>query len=129
MTEKTIHEGRNVKRIREILGIKQDALAMELGLSQQAVSALEQKEALDKDMIEKIAKVMKVTPESIKTFSEESVVNIISNTFTSHDTSTMNAVNYYPTFNALEKMIELYDALLKSEREKIVLLEKMLEKK
>lgn len=81
MTEKTIHEGRNVKRIREILGIKQDALAMELGLSQQAVSALEQKEALDKDMIEKVAKVMKVTPESIKTFSEESVVNIISNTF------------------------------------------------
>lgn len=129
MTEKTIHEGRNVKRIREILGIKQDALALELGLSQQAVSALEQKEALDKDMIEKIAKVMKVTPESIKTFSEESVVNIISNTFTSHDTSTMNAVNYYPTFNALEKMIELYDALLKSEREKIALLEKMLEKK
>jgi transcriptional regulator with XRE-family HTH domain len=129
MTEKTIHEGRNVKRIREILGIKQDALAVELGLSQQAVSALEQKEALDKDMIEKIAKVMKVTPESIKTFSEESVVNIISNTFTSHDTSTMNAVNYYPTFNALEKMIELYDALLKSEREKIALLEKLLEKK
>jgi hypothetical protein len=30
MTEKTIHEGRNVKRIREILGIKQDALAMHL---------------------------------------------------------------------------------------------------
>jgi len=29
MTEKTIHEGRNVKRIREILGIKQDTLAME----------------------------------------------------------------------------------------------------
>jgi len=28
---KTIHEGRNVKRIREILGIKQEALALELG--------------------------------------------------------------------------------------------------
>lgn len=41
----------------------------------------------------------------------------------------MNAVNYYPTFNALEKMIELYDALLKSEREKIVLLERLLEKR
>ncbi len=33
--EKTMHEGRNVKRIREILGIKQDTLAIELGLSQQ----------------------------------------------------------------------------------------------
>lgn len=129
MTEKIIHEGRNVKRIREILGIKQDALALELGLSQQAVSALEQKEALDKEMIEKIAKILKVTPESIKTFSEESVINIISNTFTSNDTSTLHAVNYYPTFNAIEKVIELYDALLKSEREKIALLEKMIDKK
>lgn len=128
MTEKTVHEGRNVKRIREILGIKQDALALELGLSQQAVSALEQKEALDKDMLDKIAKAMKITPESIKSFNEEGIVNVISNTFNSHDTSTMNAINYYPTFNALDKMIELYEALLKSEREKIALLEKMMRK-
>lgn len=126
MTKKTIHEGRNVKRIREIPGIKQDALAMELGISQQAISALEQKEALEKEIPDKLAKALKVTPESIKTFSEESVINIISNTFNSHDTSTMNAVNYYPTFNALDRMIDLYEALLKSEREKITLLEKML---
>ena len=39
-----VHQGHNVKRIREILGIKQDALAIKLGLSQQAVSQLEQKE-------------------------------------------------------------------------------------
>jgi len=56
MTEKAIHEGRNVKRIREMLGIKQDALAMELGLSQQAVSSLEQKEALDKEVLKKLLK-------------------------------------------------------------------------
>jgi transcriptional regulator with XRE-family HTH domain len=48
-----VHEGRNVKRIREILGIKQDALAMDPGISQQAISALEQKEALDREMLEK----------------------------------------------------------------------------
>jgi transcriptional regulator with XRE-family HTH domain len=129
MTEKTVHEGRNVKRIREILGIKQEALAMELGLSQQAVSALEQKEALDRDMLGKIARAMRITPESIKSFNEEGIVNVISNTFNSHDTSTMNAINYYPTFNALDKMIELYEALLRSEREKNALLEKMLDKK
>lgn len=28
---KTIHEGRNIKRFREMLGLKQDALAYELG--------------------------------------------------------------------------------------------------
>jgi len=125
MTEKTIHEGRNVKRIREILGIKQDALAMELGLSQQAISSLEQKEALDKDMIEKVAKALKVPAEAIRNFSDETAINIISNTF--HD----NAVNmnYQCSFNPLEKMVELYEALLKSEREKIALLERMMEKK
>ncbi len=126
MTEKTIHEGRNVKRIREILGIKQDALAMELGLSQQAVSALEQKEALDKDMIEKIAKVLKVTPEAIKSFNEETTINFISSTFNHHDNS---SVYGHYTFNPVEKVVELYEALLKSEREKIALLEKMIDKK
>ena len=64
MNEKTVHEGRNVKRIREILGIKQDTLANELGLSQQAISALEQQEALDKDMLEKVAKALKVSTEA-----------------------------------------------------------------
>lgn len=136
MNEKTIHEGRNVKRIREILGIKQDALALELGLSQQAVSALEQKEALDKDMLEKIARALKVPSEAIKNFDDSAAINIISTTFSSHDTSTMNAVNYYPTFNPIDKLLQmfeenkkLYEALLKSEREKIALLERVLNQK
>jgi len=125
MTEKTIHEGRNVKRIREILGIKQDALALELGLTQQAVSSLEQKEKIDDKILGDVAKILKVPVEAIKNFSDEVAINIISNTF--HD----NAVNmnYQCSFNPLEKMVELYEALLKSEREKIALLEKMMEKK
>lgn len=134
MTEKTVHEGRNVKRIREILGIKQDALAMELGLSQQAVSALEQKEALEKDMLDKVAKALKVPSEAIKNFDEQSTINIIANTVTNYDNGSL--LSYQPTFNPLEKYIEqveenkkLYEALLKSEREKIALLEKMIEKK
>ena len=130
MTEKTIHEGRNVKGIREILGIKQDALAMELGLSQQAVSALEQKEALDKEMIEKIAKVLKVTPDVIKSFNEENTINIFSNTY--HDNSSiLGTYNFNPLekyVEALEENKKLYERLLQSEREKIALLEKMIDK-
>lgn len=131
MNEKTVHEGRNVKRIREILGIKQDTLAAELGLSQQAVSALEQKEALDKDMLEKVAKVLKITPEAIKSFNEENTINIFSNTY--HDNSSI--LGTY-NFNPLDKLIEaldenkkLYSALLKEKDEKIALLEKIIEKK
>jgi len=122
MTEKTIHEGRNVKRIREMLGIKQDALAIDLGLSQQAISALEQKEALDKDMLEKIAAVLKVPVEAIKNFDEESAINIIANTF--NDTSFSHNI-FHPhncTFNAIDKIVELYD-------EKIALYERMLKEK
>src|SRR5258708_1642386 len=46
MAENTIHQGRNIKRFREMLGVKQDALAMELGddWNQQKVSLLEQRE-------------------------------------------------------------------------------------
>ncbi len=69
-----MHEGRNVKRIREILGIKQDMLASELGLSQQAISQLEQKEALDKDLLEKVAAALKIPVEAIKDFDEDKAI-------------------------------------------------------
>ncbi|HMU47358.1 MAG TPA: helix-turn-helix transcriptional regulator [Chitinophagaceae bacterium] len=128
MTEKAIHEGRNVKRIREILGMKQETLAHELGLSQQAISALEQKEALDKDMLEKVAAALKVPTDTIKNFNEEAAINIISTTFHSHDNSTSIAYQSTLNFNPIDKMVELYEALLKSEKEKSALLERMLEK-
>lgn len=132
MTGKTIHEGHNVKRIREMLRIKQDTLASDLGLSQQAISALEQKESLDKDMLEKVAQALKVPVEAIKEFNEENVINNISCNF--HDSPNSASVVY--NFNPIEKLIavmeenkSLYERLLQTEREKVALLEKMLEKK
>lgn len=112
------HEGRNIKRIREILGIKQETLAIDLGLSQQAISSLEQKETLDLPTLEKVAKTLGVTPEVIKNFNDEAAFNIIMNTFNDHSAN----INYQCTFNPIDKIIELYDALLKAEREKFELL-------
>lgn len=130
MTEKTIHEGRNVKRFREMLGIKQDALANALGedWNQKKISLLEAKEQIEPGTLEEVAKALKVPVDSIKNFSEDAAINIISTTFNSHDQSTSVAYQSSLTFNPLEKMVELYEALLKSEREKIALLEKMLNK-
>jgi transcriptional regulator with XRE-family HTH domain len=131
MNDKTVHEGRNVKRIREILGIKQDTLANELGLSQQAISALEQKEALDKDMLEKIANVLKISPQAIKEFSEESIINNISCNFSDHAANNVN-YNFSPIDKILEMMEEikkLHSDLLKAKDEQIELLKKMIEKK
>lgn len=132
--EKTIHEGRNVKRIREMLGIKQDALAMELGddWNQKKISLLEQKETIDDTLLQMVAKVLKVPAEAIKNFDESSAINIISNTF--HNTQGL--INYNPTFNPLDKYLEameenkkLYERLLESEKQKNELLERMMKEK
>ncbi|MEO3407640.1 helix-turn-helix transcriptional regulator [Mucilaginibacter sp. CAU 1740] len=129
-TPKNIHQGRNIKRFREMMGLKQEALAIALGeeWSQKRVSLLEQKEKIEDDILKQVAEILKVPVDAIKNFSEDSVLNIISNTFTSTDTSTLNAINYQPTFHPIDKVIELfeenklYEQLLASEREKVEIL-------
>ncbi len=120
--DKKIHEGRNVKRFREMLGIKQDVLANELGddWNQQKISLLEQKEVIDTPLLQQISTALKIPLEAIQNFDEEQAINIISNTF--HDTQGL--INYNPTFvnNPVDKLIQLHD-------EKIVLYERMLKEK
>jgi len=56
--EQKIHQGRNVKRFREMLGIKQDALAFDLGedWNQKKISVLEQKEVVEYALLQKYPK-------------------------------------------------------------------------
>ncbi len=105
----TLHIGKKISRIRELRGMKQEALAAELGISQQAVSKIEQSAEVEEDALERIAKVLGVTIEGLKHFTEDSVFNNINNF---HDNSIQN------NFNPIEKVIELYERLLQSEREK-----------
>lgn len=130
---KTIHEGRNVKRFREMLGIKQEALAIALGddWNQKKISLLEAKENIESGILEDVAKALKVPVEAIQNFDETAAINIIANTF--HDEASAYTENYKCTFNPLDKLIEqveknekLYAELLKEKDEKIALLEKML---
>ena len=119
---KHIHQGRNVKRFREMLGIKQEALAYELGedWNQQKISQLEQKEKIEENLLSQIAEVLKLPVEAFQNFDEEQAVNIISTTF--HHTQ--GIVNYNPTFqnNPIDKLVQLHE-------EKIVLYERMLKEK
>lgn len=133
--EKVIHQGRNVKRFREMLGIKQEGLAQELGedWNQRKVSLLEQKEVIEPELLDQISKVLKVPVEAIKNFDEEKAVNIIANTF--NDEAAAYVQNYKCTFNPLDKWSEeiaenrrLYERLLQAEKEKMELLQKLLEK-
>jgi len=126
---KNNHIGRKISRIRELRGMKQETLAEELGISQQAVSNIENSEKVDDVKLEEIAKALGVTKEGIENFSEENVLNIISNTFTSNDSSTINAINVQPNFNPLDKVVELYERLVQAEKDKVTYLEKLLKNK
>src|ERR1700744_1295558 len=128
MAETTSHIGRKIRKIRELRGIKQEALAAELGISQQAVSKIEQSADVEEEALKKIAKVLGVTAEAIKNFSDEAVVNYF-NTFNDNSTNNGAVYAFNSTFNPVEKLIEvyeenkkLYEQLLASEREKVELL-------
>lgn len=107
------HEGYNVKRLREILHIKQDVLADALGISQQSVSVLESKETIDPETIEKIAKALKGPIEAIKKFDEEAIFNIIANTYND------NSASVHYSFNPVDKIVELYERMIKEKDELI----------
>lgn len=132
MTEKKIHQGRNIKRFREILGIKQEALAFELGedWNQKKVSLLEQKELIENNILDQVAKILKVPVEAIENFDEDSAINIIANTF--HDSAVASnftdssQANFNCTFNPLDKMVELYERMLQQQKEMIEKLEKLI---
>lgn len=121
------HIGRKISRIRELRGMKQETLALELSVSQQTVSKLEQSAEIEESTLVKIASVLGLSSDSIRNFSEDAIFNIIGNTVTNHDNGAL--FNYYPTFNPIDKLIEimeenkkLYERLLDSEREKVAIL-------
>jgi len=123
------HIGRNISRIRELRDMKQEALAQALGTNQQAISAMENSETIDEEKLAAVAKALGVTAEGIKNYSDENILSIINNTFNSHDSSTLNAVNFQPTFNPLDKIVELYERLVQAEKDKVEYLEKIVKGK
>lgn len=133
MQNKKIHQGRNIKRFREMLGIKQEALAFELGddWNQKKVSLLEQKETVESDILAQVAKILKVPAEAIENFNEEQAVNVIANTYSFQDfkdNAIASGFNYQPSFNPIDKMVELYERMLEQQKEMIEKLEKILNK-
>lgn len=124
MPNRKVHEGRNLKRFREMLGIKQDALAYELGedWSQKKISLLEQKETIELPLLQQLSAILKIPVEAIQNFDEEQAVNMISNTFNIEKDAYIGNSN--PTFNInpIEELRKLHD-------EKIALYERMLREK
>jgi transcriptional regulator with XRE-family HTH domain len=124
-----MHIGRKIERIRIIRGMKQETLAAALGLSQQAVSKLEKSDEIEEERLEKVAQALEVPIDVLKNFNEDAAINVFGNTITNtnHDQSAM--VSYQPTFNPIDKIVELYEKIVKLEQEKNALLESLLRKK
>ncbi|WP_374173232.1 helix-turn-helix domain-containing protein [Flavobacterium tructae] len=123
--EQKIHQGRNVKRFREMLNIKQEALAYDLGedWNQKKISMLEQKDVIEDKLLKQISAVLKIPVEAFQNFDEEQAINIISNTF--HEGAVAvgnNSGHVSTTINPLDKLIQLHE-------EKIALYERMLKEK
>jgi transcriptional regulator with XRE-family HTH domain len=136
MPNKTIHQGRNVKRFREMLGIKQEALAFDIGddWSQKKISLLEAKETIDPKLLQQISAALKIPVEAFENFDEEQAVNVIANTF--GDNGIGYQRNDNPTFHPIDKLVELheqrialYERMLKEKEEMMIELKKLISSK
>ncbi len=112
------HVGRNLQRVRIYFGIKQDALAKDLGISQQAISKIEQQEEIEPEMLKKISELIGVSPELIESFDVERAIYNINNYNYPDATITEGSTAIVQQINPVEKIVELYERLLRSEREK-----------
>lgn len=134
--EKRTHHGHAIKRLRHTLGIKQDALASDVGLKQQTISVYEQKPVIEDDMLQKFASALNVSVDLIKELEEDPLTIIFENN-NSIETNIGHASigNYIHedhsvhNYNPVNQIAELLQQLLESENEKIALLEKLLKER
>ena len=124
------HVGRNLQRIRVYLGMKQEALAADLGVNQQIISKIEKQEEIEEGFLKRIAEVLGISEEVIKDFDvEKTIFNINHHNYKDANISE-GATTYaiVQQINPLEKIVELYERLLKSEQDKIEILKKHMKK-
>ena len=122
-----------------MLQVKQQSLATALGSdwNQKKISQLEDKETIDPAILEEVAKALNVPVDAIKNFDPQAAIYNIQNNYEGANTgvASVSIANYNCTFNPLDELLKtieenkkLYERLLQAEKEKVALLEKMLNK-
>ena len=116
--------GRKIEKVRKLRGLTQDDLGHGLGITKQAVSKLEQSDVIENDRLFQIAEVLGVTKEGLENFNEDAVFYLTTNFNENCGVTSQVINNNVENFsnNPVEKIIELYESLLKSEREKVEIL-------
>lgn len=123
ITSNKRHVGHNLRMICLYMGIKQSALATDLGLSQAEISRIERQEHIKESFLIKVSAVLGIPAEVIKDFDAEKIIDNINNSKEGIIfAKTSCACDASQQINPLDKIVELYNRLLRSEREKIELL-------
>lgn len=122
MEMQPIQIGQKIKKLRELKNLTQSHMAIELGITQSAYSKIELGETeITYNKLQRIAEILKMTPEEITSFNEQMIFNIMHN-------QTGNGFVINKGISDLEK--KLYEdqiALLKEENAHLKqLLEKIL---
>lgn len=128
---KNIHHGHNIKRIREARNIKQFTMADEMKLSQQMLSKLENKRKIDDETLQKIADYLHIDLQDLKELEDYPTTIIFENNTnnieTNNGTTATGIAENNATANndpALDKITELYERMLKEERDRNEMLQK-----
>ena len=108
--------GYNISRLRSFRGIKQQDMATRLKMSQQNYSLIENSEEIDDNLLDRIAEIIDFPIEAIKNLGDSRQQSIF-------NSGSISESIFYQN-NPLEKIVELYERLLESEREKVRILER-----
>jgi len=123
-----INHGKNVARLCDIMNIPDERLATMLNTDMETTARYKESEILPDNVIEEIANALNVHPDIIKKLGEENLhVNIQNNYEGSNSNASQVAVqNHTFILNPFEKVVELYERLLKTKDEQIILLKEKL---
>ena len=115
-----MHIGRKITKLRELKGIKQEDLARLLNVTQQAISKIESKSEIDDEVLKQIADKLGFTVEGIKEFNPDAMIQSIN--------QHCGNVNVAETLhiNPIEKIVELYDKIIRDKDAEIAELKKQL---
>lgn len=148
-----VNQGANVRKFRQLLGIKQDILAETIGTTQQTLSLVENRKVIGGKMLRRIAEALNIPVEIIEGMEENPLSIIVeNNTFDEKNTFESGSSNQTQTFvgtkdnnienhnnqqiHPLDKIVEmnketvsLYERMMTLEKEKSALLEQALKEK
>jgi transcriptional regulator with XRE-family HTH domain len=108
--EHRVHIGRNISKIRELLGVKQEALAATLNVSQQTISKIEQTKQLSQSVVDRIALALEVPVTTITQYDDNVVLESLKGSVNQNKVHSKN-------LEILEKIVFLFELILQLEQE------------